>query len=99
MKIDIDLESGTVKAEFSLRELGEIMAALDAVKDKAPAAPRVFTLAVESGSTPGKYHQTRIWRDNDGLRHGECDCEDHIYRHSWCKHLARADRARLSALS
>lgn len=103
MKFDVDLETGTVKAEFTLAEGEEIMAALRAVKDSKPA-PRApqrptlmqpFELLVASGTVAGQLYQTRIWFDIAGQRHGECQCGDHVYRKRWCKHLVFAEAARL----
>ena len=101
MKFDVDLETGTVRAEFSLAEAQEILDALAAARGSAPrevTAPAVWKLAQESWRTKGKFYQTRIWFDSDGRIQGACQCPDSVYRKHWCKHLILSDAARQRSL-
>lgn len=106
MKIDVNLETGKVKAEFTLAELHEIMDALKAVRDgkaevisEPVVAPTVamWRLAVGSFTDSRTTYQTLIWFGSDGRKHGTCQCKDSVYRKNWCKHLAYSDRVRLAS--
>jgi len=108
VKFDVDLGTGTVRAEFTLAEAQEILDALAAARGTAAPAqhvdPRtrpVWVLMVDSETKPGVAYETRIWFNSTG-KHGTCQCGDNTYRHNWCKHLVDSDRrrqARLAALS
>lgn len=96
MKCDMDLETGTVTAEFTLEEFQEVMDALRAAKGK-PAAParrrrqEPFRMQVESTTTPGTSYAVCIWRDVHGGQHGSCECNHHKFRGAFCKHLRIAE--------
>ena len=104
MRIDIDLEKDTVRAEFSMAEFHEIMDALRAAKN-GPAVPQrptrrsTWRMPVESTTEAGKIYQTRIWFDSDDVKHGACQCGDNVYRRRWCKHLAISDGVRIGQLA
>lgn len=106
MKFDVDLETGRVKAEFTIDEAQEILAALKAVRDgKAESAPgvplteRMWKLPVGSFTDSSKTYQTRIWFDAAGEKHGACQCGDSVFRKSWCKHLEYSDGIRMARLA
>ena len=106
MKFDVDLSTGTVRAEFSLDEAQEILAALKAVRDGQvesepvkPLTERMWKLAVGSFTNSSKTYQTRIWFDASGEKQGACQCGDSVFRKSWCKHLAYSDGIRMARLA
>lgn len=92
MQFDLDLNTGTVKAEFSLAEFQQLVAAMH--MDDAPqppvATPKVFELAVESDTKPGVTYLVRIWHDIQGGEHASCECPHHTFRGAWCKHIRYA---------
>jgi hypothetical protein len=105
MKFDVDLSTGKVRAEFTIDEAQEILAALKAVREaprgvpEPEGAPPMWVLPVESFRSPGTFYETRIWFGSDGVIKGACQCKDNVYRRHWCKHLTYSNRARLRALS
>ena len=104
MKFDVDLETGTVKAEFTIDEAQEILAALQAVRDgevtpKRPSQPPMWKLAVPSESDPDVSYETRIWFGFGGEMHYACQCGDAVYRKRFCKHLQRSNKVRVGLLA
>jgi hypothetical protein len=82
MAVTTDAVDGTEDPELDFRALTEYMTVLEDGDHRARAAPDLYTVTTESGST--------YLVDAELLA---CECPDHEYRDRKCKHLRRLEFA------